>query len=283
MKLIHITDIHLSHEGTEVLGSDPGRNLAQCLAHVSANHADAALCVVTGDLAHWGERAAYDHLRARLDGFPLPVRLMIGNHDDRATFLDAFPESPVDPNGYVQWSEETGAGRFLYLDTVEPLTHAGHYGPDRQAWLRAELAAAGETPCYLFMHHNPMPIGIAAPDAIGLTDTGPFRQILREHAGIVRHVFFGHCHMPMSGTIEGIPFASLRGTNHHSWQDFSGGAKLKQADLTPLYNVVLIDGATCVVHSIDYSYDGPLREFGTSFEDWAERAEEQGVEVRTVA
>ena len=47
--------------------------------------------------------------------------------------------------------------------------------------------------------------------------------------------------------------------------------------------MVLIDGATCVVHSIDYSYDGPIREFGTSFEDWAERAEEQGAEVRRTA
>lgn len=283
MKLIHITDIHLTREGESLFGKDPGANFRACLDHVAAHHADADLAVITGDLTHWGESAAYARLKRLIEDFPLPLRLMIGNHDDRGAFRRAFPEAPVDPNGFVQWSETTAAGRFIYLDTVQAMTHAGHFCGARQAWLRAALEAAGDQPCYLFMHHNPMPIGITAPDAIGLVHTEAFRRILLDHAGIVRHLFFGHCHMPLSGAVAGVPFASLRGTNHHGWQDFTGASMLKQADLTPLYSVVLLDGPDCVVHAIDYSYDGSILEFGTAFEDWAKRADGQGAATAGLA
>lgn len=268
MKFIHVTDIHLTQENGEVQGDDPGRNLAGCLDHIAAHHGDAELCVITGDLAHWGEPEAYSYLKRLLAGFPLPIRLMVGNHDRRDAFRAVFPETPCDTNGYIQSSEDTSAGRFIYLDTTEPMTHAGHYGPDRQTWLREELAQGGDAPCYLFMHHHPSPIGIQALDNIGQQNGAELRDILRDNKQRIAHIFFGHCHLPLSGTVCGIPFAALRGTNHHSWQDFSGHPKLKSAALTPAYNVVMIEGGDCVVHTIDFSYTGPVVEFGTAFKDW---------------
>ena len=38
---------------------------------------------------------------SRLDSFPLPVRLCIGNHDNRAAFLGVFPEY-AEPDGFAQ-------------------------------------------------------------------------------------------------------------------------------------------------------------------------------------
>ena len=269
MKLIHITDIHLSLEATLVEGQNPGRNFAECVDHVATYHGDADLCVITGDLTHWGEVDAYRHVKDKLDGFPIPLRLLLGNHDDRDSFRQVFPDVPTDPNGFVQSSEATSAGRFIYLDTTEPETHAGHFGPERQQWLKAELDTCRDVPCYLFMHHPPMPIGIRAMDDIGQKDAGGLRRILEAHAPQISHIFFGHCHLPLSGTICGIPFAALRGTNHHGWPDFSGSRKLKSADLTPAYNVVLIEDRDCVIHTIDFTYSGAMVEHGTTFEDWA--------------
>lgn len=273
MKLIHITDIHLTREGGTVLGSSPGKNFSECLEHILVHHGDADLCVVTGDLTHWGEPEAYAYLRDILSGFPIETRLLIGNHDDRPAFRAAFPGAPCDVNGFVQWSEPTRAGRFIYLDTNEPGTHAGHYGPDRQDWLRGELEANGGEACYLFMHHHPSPIGIRAMDDIGQADAQDLRSILFDYQDRIGHIFFGHCHLPLSGTVCGIPFAALRGTNHHGWQDFTGSPFLKGADLTPAYNVVLLENADCVIHTIDFNYRGPIAEFGTQFEDWTRESE----------
>ena len=273
MKLIHVTDIHLTSEGAEVLRSDPGRNFAACLDDIAAHHPDAELCVITGDLAHWGEPEAYRYLRRLLAGFPLPVRLLLGNHDRRDVFRAVFPEVPCDADGYVQSGEDVQVGRFLYLDTNEPGTHAGRYGADRQRWLRAELERCDDVTCYLFMHHHPSPIGIRALDDIGQMDASALRALLFEHKDRIAHLFFGHCHLPLSGTVCGIPFAALRGTNHHGWQDFTGSPTLKAANLTPAYNVVLIENGDCVVHTIDFSYAGSIEEHGTAFTDWTQPVE----------
>jgi len=280
MKFIQITDIHLTTEGGNVMGKDPGEGFRACLEHVESLHRDAELCVITGDLTHWAEPGAYRYLRDLLGIFPIPTRLLLGNHDERTAFHTVFPEAFVDTNGFVQSSEQTSAGKFIYLDTIEPRTHAGHYCADRQAWLRGELESAGEETCYLFMHHHPSPIGIAALDEIGQQQTAELRQILLEHRHHIGHIFYGHCHLPLSGTIAGIPFAALRGTSHHGWQDFTlnePDPTLKGANLTPAYNVVMIENGDCVVHTIDYSYAGPVSEFGTAFEDWSKEDETAAV------
>ncbi|MDA7945895.1 MAG: phosphodiesterase [Hyphomicrobiaceae bacterium] len=273
MKIIHVTDIHLTGEGGTVLERSPGHNFLACLDHIVAHHADADLCVITGDLAHWGEREAYEHLQQILSPFPIETRLMIGNHDDRQIFQAVFPDTPSDANGFVQWSEATKAGRFIYLDTTEPGTHAGHFGHDRQQWLRAELENLEDEACYLFMHHHPSPIGIRAMDDIGQVNAPELRAILHAHRSKIAHIFFGHCHLPLSGTVCGIPFAALRGTNHHGWQDFTGSPRLKGAELTPAYNVVLLENGDCVIHTIDFTYAGPIAEFGTRHADWAREPE----------
>ncbi len=271
MKFLHITDTHLTVDDEVLFGTRPGERLAQCLAHAARHHHDAERCVITGDLTHWGEEGAYRELRRRLEGFPVAVRLLLGNHDKREPFRAVFPQVAMDAHGFVQSAEATSAGRFIYLDSTQPLTHAGHYCELRQQWLRAQLEATSE-PCYLFMHHHPASIGVYAFDLIGQTDSAALLAILRQYRDRIRHIFFGHCHLPLSGTIAGVPFASLRGTNHQSWQDFTGHPKLKAAKLAPAYNVVLIEHGNCIVHTIEYDYDGPIAEFGTAFEDWSRAA-----------
>ena len=269
MKIIHVTDIHLTAKGGLVLDKDPGQNLLACLEHIMVFHPDADMCVITGDLCHWGEDDAYLYLREILSDFSLPVRLLLGNHDNREKFAACSLKAERDENGYVQWYESTKVGRFIYLDTIEPMTHEGHYGEDRQAWLERTLKACAGEPCYVFMHHHPAPIGLSAIDKIGQKHTKELCEIFRSYKSQIKYIFHGHCHLPLAGTVCGIPFSGLRGTNHQSWQDFTSSPTLKSASLTPAYNVVLINDDDCVIHTIDFSYKGQIEEFGTAFKDWS--------------
>jgi 3',5'-cyclic-AMP phosphodiesterase len=271
VKLVHITDIHLTAEEGPLHGLDPQANFKACLEHVATHNADADRIVITGDLTHWGEAEAYEKLKGFLVDVATPIRLLIGNHDNRATFLSVFPDHPRDPNGFIQYSDKTPAGRFVFLDTNEPETHAGHLGPQRRDWLAAELDAArgANENVYLFMHHNPRDVLVNASDKLALRDQAEFRALLLEHGDTVRYVFFGHCHYPLSGTIAGIPFASLRGTNHQCVPSFPGGEKLQMAPLAPAYNVVLFDEPDVVIHTIDYGYQGPIELAGTGWRDWS--------------
>lgn len=256
MKLIHISDIHLNPE--PIMGSDPEANFAACLDNVSRDHQDADMIVLSGDLAHHGLESSYRRLETmlaeRLTTTARP-RLLIGNHDDRETFKAVFPDAPTDAAGFVQWTEDTPLGRFVYLDTNEPGTHSGHYCARRRAWLERVLADAARerTPVWLFMHHNPAPVHVANADLLGIVQEAEFRALLAAHPGVIRHLFFGHCHYSLSGSVEGVPFSAPRSTSHPNWPDFSGDPyRVGYGGMAQNYNVCFLEPRSVVVHSVDF-------------------------------
>ncbi|MEE4377372.1 MAG: phosphodiesterase [Candidatus Competibacteraceae bacterium] len=253
MKLIHITDTHFVGSGQILYGLNPRARLAACIDDLNRNHLDADLCVITGDLTHWGERDAYRNLRACLAELEMPLRLVVGNHDNRAELRREFPNTSVDDLGFIQSGLNTAIGRLLFLDTVEAGTHAGRYCPQRQHWLQRELDAAADRPVYLFMHHPPFPVGLPALDVVGIpqADAEALGELLTEH-GQVRHIFFGHVHRPISGQWRGMSFSTLRATNHQICLDFKALDEVPGSHEPPAYGVVLIDEDRVVVHTHDY-------------------------------
>ncbi len=257
MKIIHISDIHIHPE--PILGLDPIANFEKCLAHIEAYHSDADRIIITGDLTHMGRDESYRRLKEILAASSLKnglaPRLLVGNHDRREAFIEAFPATNQDDNGYVQWSELTDCGLFIYMDTAEAGMHAGRYGPDRQAWLRAELEKARQSNqhAWLFMHHNPVVVHVANADIIGIFEEADLQQILRDYRDDIRHIFFGHCHFTLSGAVVGIPFSAPRSTSHTCWPDFSGIVeRMGVGDLQPNYNVCFLNPHGVVIHSIDF-------------------------------
>lgn len=261
MKLIHLSDIHLTSAGATIGGRDPLANFERALQHVLKDHADAELMVITGDLSDWGDRDDYLWLKARLAEFPIATRICIGNHDRRATFLDVFPELAA-PDGFVQGVRDTSAGRCLFLDTAQPDTHAGRYCEARQSWLDARLSEH-DGPFLLFMHHNPMPTHLGPMDQIRLLDDAAFRKIVHGHRDRIRHIFFGHCHLPLAGSVAGVPATSLRGTNHASYPVFSETTMLSASDLPEAYGVAFFGDDYVTVHMVEFGYTGAIRTEGS--------------------
>ncbi len=255
MKIVHISDIHLNVD--PVVGADTAAAFAACLSHVEKRHADAELVVISGDLSHHGRREADETLRGMLDASPLDPVLMIGNHDHRETFLEVFPGTPVDGDGHVQQVREAGGHRLIFLDTNVPGNHSGRLCPRRQAWLSAQLdeAERAQMPALIFMHHHPVQIGVLATDIIALVQKKEFCAIVRRYRDTIRHIFFGHCHMSLSGSIEGVPFSAPRSTSHPGWPEFEGRLAYGHGPIEPSYNLVLIDASSVVVHTIEYRLD----------------------------
>ena len=273
MKLLHLTDIHLTPPPGTIAGRDPVANLDRALVHALRAHPDAGGIFVTGDLSDWGDAEDYDRLRTRLVDVPFPVHLGIGNHDDRATFLSRFPH--LGAEGFVQYRVDLpgpdGDHVALVLDTCEDGTHAGNFCAARAAWLDARLAEA-DVPVLLFLHHNPAPVGIPPMDRIMLRGAGRLGAVLDAHPGRVRHMFHGHCHLPISGSFHGVPFSAPRGTNHAGWPDFGNGGFLAGSDLPEAYAVALIERHSVMVHMVEYGYEaagGPIRREGSPDKaDW---------------
>ena len=251
MKIIHVTDTHLVARGEMLHGLDPEQRLAACIDDIAAHHADAHLCVITGDLAHRGEVGAYLVLQERLARLSMPVWLMVGNHDLRANFRAVFPDAPCDSDGFVQRVVNTPAGLFILLDTLEEGQNWGSFCARRRAWLEAALHSAQRAPVFLFMHHPPFDCGIPCLDRIGLRDSPAFAETVRPHHNI-RHLFFGHYHRPVTGSWRGIPFSTMRGTNHQVPFDFLTVDYVPKSHEPPAYAVVFIDAGQVTVHFHDY-------------------------------
>jgi 3',5'-cyclic AMP phosphodiesterase CpdA len=256
-KIIQISDCHLLPPGETVFGSDPVERLRECIADINRHHGDARLCVVTGDLVHRPDPQAYAALRDCLGRLKLPFRLLIGNHDERSCLLDAFPETPLDADGFIQSVLDTEAGRLLFLDTAEAGVHTGAYCGRRQAWLRARIAERDE-PLYVFAHHPPFAIELPHIDQYRMVDSdaAALGDILVD-ARRVRHLFCGHVHRPVSGSWRGIPFNALRGTNHQSWLDFAARCKNVCSLEPPAYAVIFLETDRTIVHFHDFLDQSP--------------------------
>ena len=250
-------------------GLNPHRRFAQALDDVRAQHSDAARIIITGDLTHWGEPAAYATLVDALTDVPCPVRLLIGNHDDRAAFLGAFPDHPKDPSGFINHAETVDDTRLIYLDTTAPRTHAGHFCAARRDWLESELNDC--TNARLFMHHNAMPLGLPAEDKIALVpeDRARLAELLSTYRDRIAYIHFGHVHAPVHGTWCGISFASVRSTGNQSLPDLTEQELLQGAPMAPSYAVILVDDTGTIIHDIPFTWDGPVFSSGTSWDDWA--------------
>ena len=258
LKFVHLTDTHLVCPGLKLYGLDPRARLDAAVADINKHHSDAAFAVVTGDLTHWGEAAAYANFAEAMAALKIPHVAMVGNHDRRQTCLGALDAAPRDANGFVQGTRQTPHGLFVFLDTLDETSHAGEMCANRLGWLAETLAAAPtEMPFVVFMHHPPFAVGIEAMDKIALKQSAEFAEVIAPYRPRIRHLFFGHVHRPISGSYGRIPFSTLRGTNHQVWFELDPKAEHLASHEPPAYSVVLVERETLVVHTHDFLDESP--------------------------
>ena len=256
MKIIHFSDIHIYSK--PILENNPVERFKLALEHVKHNHLNSDMFVITGDITHHGDLASYESFNEILIEAALPEhlypKLIMGNHDDRDIFKKFFKKTPIDQDGFVQYAVELQNKRFLFLDTTNPKTHQGHYCQKRQAWLKKQLTEGLEKNqgVFLFMHHNPLPLVKLESDYLGLLDRDEFQIILNDYKSIIKHIFFGHQHLTVSGNYLGIPFSSPRSINHPLVPNFSNEYRLGSANTEPSYNIALINNDSLIIHNEDF-------------------------------
>lgn len=255
-KILVFTDLHIVPEGQTIIGIDPSARLAAGLAHAARLHPDADLMVITGDLTHYGDAASYRRLKAHLDGFPVPVLMTIGNHDDRQVFRSVFNEAIDDGNGFVATVHDLDDARIVLLDTKadEAGAHDGLLCPARIAWLDDKIASAGGKPVLIFMHHPPHATGFAGMDAIRLRNEEAFWSVVGAYPQ-VRHIFAGHVHRTISGSHRGVPFSIFKSPAHQQPMPFAETDTSNSVDEPGAYGIVLVTAHGLLVHSDDFGLD----------------------------
>ena len=256
LKFIHITDPHIVPIPQTLCALDPRARLAAAISDINQHHSGADCVVVTGDLAYLGEPTAYKNLRNILSELAVPYHLLVGNHEDRQNFIQAFPETPQDYNGFIQYVIETEVGAFVMMDTMEAEAPQGVYCDQRFEWLEQQLQTFATRPVYLFLHHPPFDIGIGSLDKSRLPSAERLAKLIAAH-GNVRHIFYGHVHRPVWGSWNGVPTSALPGTYHQVGLTLGGSPEMLGTHERPAYGVVLIKGDCINVHLRDFIDTSP--------------------------
>jgi 3',5'-cyclic-AMP phosphodiesterase len=215
--LAQLSDLHL---GADWEGVDPQPRLEQVIEAVRSlpNPVDAV--VVSGDLTAAGSEE--DSLAARrlLDRLEVPVHVLPGNHDLRASLRRAF-ELPGEGDEPIDYSVEVGELRLVVLDSTVPGEDRGALETEQLRWLGAELGREPERPAILAMHHPPLTTGIPEWDGINLipAERKALAEVVARHPQL-RAIVGGHLHRVVSSALAGCPVLSAPSTYLQILPDF---------------------------------------------------------------
>ena len=198
LRLIQLTDEHLLADPVaELRGVCPRARFEAVLASLQSERAAADRLILTGDLTHDDRRETYLALRELLADWNDVLRVIPGNHDDRAVMRDVFGDRVQVAAGRNVFSEEIGSWRLIGLDSHLSGSVAGRAGNEQLDWLAGQLASAADRPTLVCLHHPPVSIGSRWLDDVGLEDAAALNAVLDRHPQ-VRLICCGHVHQELS-------------------------------------------------------------------------------------
>jgi Icc protein len=195
-QILQLSDLHQFADPDERLFGIPTRELLEdVLADVRRSGLQPDHVVVTGDHTHDELPATYAAVRGLLEPHLDRLRVVPGNHDDRAVLRAAFRDRiPADgAPGRITFAFRADDWLCLGLDTHLPGSVSGRIGADQVEWIRSRLDEHDPRAVVLFMHHPPVELGRAWLDRIGLEDAHLLQDLLAQEPRI-RLVCCGHVH-----------------------------------------------------------------------------------------
>jgi len=193
------SDSHISANRAAVLrGVTMGANLEQCVKEALALQSKPAGVILSGDCALLqgleGDYETFAAIIKPLRDASLPVHLMMGNHDNRATFAQVLGQDQTVPSPVEQRIAgivKTPLANWFLLDSLDQTNHTpGILGDVQLAWLSKELAAHQDKPAIVVVHHNV----VLEPSKSALQDSPQLLEIMRPRKH-VKACIFGHTHV----------------------------------------------------------------------------------------
>jgi len=212
LTLIHFTDTHIAAD-QPFLNIDSYSKLRNAIAAVQAMETRPDAVIISGDLTHNGNEAAYIRFKELVDEientFHVPVLMAMGNHDFRVPFRSiVLGIADSDENAPYYYSQMIGDVRVIVLDSKVPGKEIGFIDPEQLAWLAKELATPVAGGNIVVLHHPPLPNPIMPQDHV-LSNAAELGAILRGQP--IHAILCGHIHFHSIGLFNGILCAAGTG------------------------------------------------------------------------
>jgi len=253
MKLLQITDTHITSENELIYSINTTKRLEYIVNHINKKHADADICMITGDLTDNGDTASCITLHDVLDKLKIPYRVTIGNHDNRKNIIDIFGIVENSSTNKIDYTFTFKNLAFIVLDTAidaddEGSRHAGYLNDRQIDWLKEKIKEYDDYNIYIFMHHPPFKLFLPLFDRILLNENSSMlfkNEMLNSNN--IKHIFFGHVHRPVFGSWQSISFSTTLSAAHHFELNLETHDETFDDKIFG-YSVVIIDTDGLIMH-----------------------------------
>lgn len=247
MFIAQLSDPHIT---AGPLAAEPAAGLHRALGRVLGLDPQPDCVIITGDLVDHGRPDEYAALREVIDGFPLPLHLAIGNHDDRDAFVAA---TGAETRYTVEYPEVT----LAVLDSNVPGAVGGKLGDDQLAWLYDALSRRANVPAMVCVHHPPIPVGIPFLDDIRLADGAALAEVIAAHPHVTR-VLAGHLHRVVSAAFGGSVLTVAPSTYRQCELALREDRPIGFVYEPTGFLLHRLTGADCVTHTVAVSHAAAL-------------------------
>lgn len=201
MLVAHITDLHVTPEPELFYGRvDTRAALGRMIDRIESLHPRPDLVVATGDLVDTPSPESYATLRRLFERLTAPLKLLPGNHDDRALLAQAFPDHGYLGAGFANYVVDYEAFRLVAFDAVVEGKEYARPSAVALDWLRGTLAEAPDRATMMIMHHPPVDTGMAFIDAFQGRWPPELPDLVRANPQ-VRLILCGHAHRHIDATL----------------------------------------------------------------------------------
>jgi Icc protein len=209
LRLLQISDTHLhATKASRMRGVNTYDTFRAVLDRALADEcwpADAVL--VSGDIVQDESRAGYELFRSEMEQLDVRILCLPGNHDDPKLMDEILSGEPFQFCG----SRRLGGWSLILLNTFLTGEDAGGLGAKRLDALAASLKEHETQHVLVCMHHQPLNMGSAWLDGVGLRDAENFLAVL-DASKHVRGVLWGHVHQASDRTRGDVRFLSAPAT-----------------------------------------------------------------------
>ncbi|MGB2923749.1 MAG: metallophosphoesterase [Limnothrix sp.] len=190
VRIAQITDTHLlADPEAEMREVKTWYSLQKVLATVQAFKPE--IIILTGDLAHEGEKEAYQHLKKLIDQTKISTYWLPGNHDDYELMKTELSSKFLSAKKLIHHKNWC----FILLNScLENAKYGeGTFAQTELDWLEEKLAENISMPTAIACHHHPISTDIDWLEQMSILNSSDFHKIIDKYPQ-VKTVFFGHIH-----------------------------------------------------------------------------------------
>lgn len=200
MKIVHLSDLHITKDGTEIWGTNTLYHFQRAM-QVIATINDIDAIIITGDLSNDGSNWSYSYIHHSLKQLGIPIFCCPGNHDNlenmKLVNSEFFHVSDycINIDGY---------DLFIMNSTISGMSR-GLLCKDSMSWLEKKISNSSN-PAIIAFHHPVVDPGGWLNRKI-LDNKEEFVKLVSKYSQ-VKLVLYGHIHYYIKQIVNGIFFCA---------------------------------------------------------------------------